>query len=42
MNKLLAIWKIIWSDQYAVFTFEEAMPNPEWLTLDSIKELEKQ
>lgn len=32
MNKLLAIWRIIWSDQYAVFTFEEAAPNPEWLT----------
>ncbi len=37
MKKLLAIWRIIWSDQYAVFTFEEAAPDPEWLTVPTFR-----
>lgn len=32
MRKLLAIWNIIMADKWAVFTFEEAPDNPEWLT----------
>lgn len=33
MNKLRAIWKILWAQQYAVFSFKEAAPNPTWLTV---------
>ena len=33
MNKLIAIWKILWAEQYAVFSFKEAAPDPEWLTV---------
>lgn len=33
MSKLIAIWKILWSHQYAVFTFKEAAPDPTWLTV---------
>lgn len=36
-SKLLAIWRILCSDQYAVFTFEEASPNPEWLTVPTFR-----
>lgn len=33
MNKIKAIWKIIWAQQYAVFSMREAAPNPTWLTV---------
>jgi|AATB01.1.fsa_nt_gi hypothetical protein len=33
MNKLRAIWKILWAHQYAVFSFKEAAPDPTWLTV---------
>ena len=33
MNKLRAIWKIIIADKIAVFTWREATPDPEWLTV---------
>lgn len=33
MSKLIAIWKILWAHQYAVFTFKEAAPDPTWLTV---------
>ncbi len=33
MNKLRAIWKILWAQQYAVFSFKEAAPDPIWLTV---------
>lgn len=32
MNKLFAIWRILWADKFAVFTFEEAPDDPEWQT----------
>lgn len=32
-NKLKAIWQIIFADKIAVFTWKEATPNPEWLTV---------
>lgn len=31
MKKLLAIWRIIKADKWAVFTFEETAPDPTWL-----------
>ena len=31
MRKLMAIWQILFSDKWAVFTFEEAAPDPTWL-----------
>ena len=37
MKKLLAIWRILWADQYAVFTFEEAAPDPTWLTVPTFR-----
>lgn len=33
MNKLKAIWQIIFADKIAVFTWKEAAPDPEWLTV---------
>lgn len=33
MTKLKAIWKIIWADKIAVFTWREAAPDPTWLTV---------
>ena len=33
MSKLIAIWKILWAHQYAVFTYKEAAPDPTWLTV---------
>ncbi len=33
MNKLRAIWKILWVHQYAVSSFKEAAPDPIWLTV---------
>lgn len=33
MNKLRAIWRIIIADKIAVFTWREAAPDPEWLTV---------
>lgn len=32
MKKLAAIWQLIKSDKYALFTYEDAPDNPEWLT----------
>lgn len=32
-NKLKAIWHIIFADKIAVFTWKEAAPDPEWLTV---------
>ena len=32
-NKLKAIWQIIFADKIAVFTWKEAAPDPEWLTV---------
>lgn len=32
MNKLFAIWRILFADKFAVFTFEEADDGPEWMT----------
>ncbi len=37
MRKLLAIWRILWANQYAVFTFEEAAPDPIWLTVPTFR-----
>lgn len=37
MSKLKAIWRIICANQYAVFTFEEAAPNPEWLKVPTFR-----
>lgn len=31
MNKLKAIWHILCSNQFAVFTFRDAAPDPTWL-----------
>lgn len=28
MRKLQAIWRILFADKWAVFTFEEAAPDP--------------
>lgn len=33
MNKLRAIWRIIMADKIAIFTWREAAPDPEWLTV---------
>ena len=33
MSKLIAIWKILWAHQYAVFTFKEAAPDPTCVTV---------
>lgn len=32
MKKLAAIWQLIKSDKYALFTYEDAPDNPDWLT----------
>lgn len=32
MRKLRVIWQILFADKWAVFTFEEAPDDPEWLT----------
>lgn len=32
MKKLTAIWQLIKSDKYALFTYENAPNDPEWLT----------
>lgn len=32
MRKLRAVWQILFADKWAVFTFEEAPNDPEWLT----------
>lgn len=37
MSKLLAIWRILWADHYAVFTFEDAAPDPTWLTVPTFR-----
>lgn len=37
MRKLQAIWQILFADQWAVFTFEEAAPNPMWLKVPNFK-----
>lgn len=31
MQKLHAIWRIIWADKFAVFTLEDMVPEPGWL-----------
>lgn len=33
MNKLKAIWQIIFANKIAVFTWKEAAPDPTWLTV---------
>ena len=37
MRKLKAIWQILFADQWAVFTFEEAAPNPTWLKVPNFR-----
>jgi hypothetical protein len=32
MRKLCAIWQILFADKWAVFTYEEAPDDPEWMT----------
>jgi hypothetical protein len=32
MKKLFAIWRILWADKFALFTFEDAPDDPEWQT----------
>ena len=36
-KKLSAILQIIFSDQFAVFSFNEEAPNPNWLTVPTFK-----
>lgn len=31
MRKLRAIWQILFADKWAVFTYEEAPNNPDWV-----------
>nr|DAF67734.1 MAG TPA: hypothetical protein [Caudoviricetes sp.] len=31
MDRLRAIWNILFANQYAVFTFKDAAPDPTWL-----------
>lgn len=33
MNKLRAIWQILFAHKIAVFTWKEAAPDPTWLTV---------
>lgn len=33
MDKLRAIWKILFAHKIAVFTWKEAAPDPIWLTV---------
>lgn len=33
MNKFRAIWRILFADKIAVFTWKEAAPDPTWLTV---------
>lgn len=37
LNKLSCIWNIMRADQFALFTFEEAAPDPEWLTVPTFR-----
>lgn len=37
MEKLKAIWMIIVSNKFAVFTYENAPSNSEWLTADKFR-----
>ncbi|MGN1216926.1 MAG: hypothetical protein ACI4TD_03005 [Phocaeicola sp.] len=37
MRKLRAIWQILFADKWAVFTFENAPEDPEWLTAPYFK-----
>ncbi len=37
MRKLKAILQILFADQWAVFTFVEAAPNPTWLKVPNFK-----
>ena len=32
MRKLKAIWQLLWADKWAVFTYENATENDEWVT----------
>ena len=31
MRKLPAIWRILWADEFAVFTLQDYMSRPGWL-----------
>lgn len=31
MRKLKAIWQLLWADKWAVFTYENAPENDEWV-----------
>lgn len=31
MKKLSAIWRILWADEFAVFTLQDHKPEPGWL-----------
>ncbi len=32
MKKLFAIWRILWADKFALFTFENVPDDSEWQT----------